>query len=243
MFPRRYHIDPLGETNMSKEIVTDLSSDEKLQKILTLTSSITHEMRNYIAAIKIGMRLSKTSIEKTEKVIEIADYFMTSTQSRIKKVFTDQPVTSDFQRCSIAKDVQEVLEQYPFMAYEKSLVRVKEGDFEYMGDPVLTNQVLYNLIKNSMRAIKNAGEGIITIKFRAGEECNELVFRDTATGIPKEFMPKLFKLFESQMTKEGGTGIGLAFCKLTMQSYGGDITCDSVEGEYTEFVLKFPVIK
>ena len=36
-----------------------------------------------------------------------------------------------------------------------------------------------------------------------------------------------------------GTGVGLAFCKTIMISYGGDIICNSIEGEYTEFVLSF----
>ena len=52
----------------------------------------------------------------------------------------------------------------------------------------------------------------------------------------------MFKLFESQMTTQGGTGIGLAYYKEIMSSYGGDIACDSVEGEFTEFVLNFPCI-
>jgi signal transduction histidine kinase len=225
---------------MSKNIVANLSSDEKLQIILTLTSSITHDLKNYLAAILLSAQNSERIITKS---VNAANYFITSMQLQIKGVFTDKPTTEGFKQCSIAKNVQEAIEQYPFVAYEKALVIVGEGDFEYVGDPILTNHILYNLIRNSLRAIKNAGQGNITIKFKVGEECNELIFRDTATGIPKKFMPKLFKLFESQTTKQGGTGIGLAFCKLTMQSYGGDITCDSLEGKHTEFVLKFPVIK
>ena len=111
-----------------------------------------------------------------------------------------------------------------------------------MGNPALTSHVLFNLIKNALRAIINAEKGKITIKLESGVKCNNLVFRDTATGIAKEFLPKMFILFESQMTAQGGTGIGLAYCKTIMKSYGGDITCDSVEGKYTEFVLSFPCI-
>ena len=36
-----------------------------------------------------------------------------------------------------------------------------------------------------------------------------------------------------------GTGVGLACCKTIMIAYGGDIICNSIEGEYTEFVLSF----
>jgi signal transduction histidine kinase len=126
---------------------------------------------------------------------------------------------------------------------ERELVMLGiERDFEYIGDPILTNHILFNLVKNALRAIANAGRGTITITLKPDVKYNRLTFRDTAAGIAKEFLPKMFKLFESQSTAQGGTGIGLAFCKLIMQSYGGDIVCDSVEGEYTEFTLTFPCL-
>lgn len=109
-------------------------------------------------------------------------------------------------------------------------------------NPALTNHILYNLIKNALRAIGNSDKGMIIIRLETGEKLNKLIFRDTATGISKEFLPKMFKLFESQSASQGGTGVGLAFCKLIMQSYSGDIVCDSVEGEFTEFVLSFPAV-
>ena len=228
---------------MSKEIIADLSKNGRLQKILTLMGSITHEARSYLTTIKNSAELSEIAIKKNLKVIQDANYFMTNMQLQLKGVFADKPITEGFERYSIAKNVQEAIEQYPFVAYEKSLVVVMKGDFKYVGSPVLTSHILYKLFKNAFRAIKNANKGNITIKFKTGVKYNELIFRDTATGIPAEFLPKMFKLFENKTTTQNSMGLGLAFCKMTMQSYGGDITCDSVEGEYTEFVLRFPVIK
>ena len=85
-------------------------------------------------------------------------------------------------------------------------------------------------------------KGKITITLEHGKKFNRLIFRNIAVGIPKEFLPKLFGSFESQSASQGGTGVGLAFCKLIMQSYGGDIYCNSLEGEYAVFILRFPVI-
>jgi len=228
---------------MTDASLNDLSENEKLQKILVLVSSITHEMRNYLTTIKISSETLEEMVKKSLRAVNAASYFMANMQLQIKCLFADKPVTEGFRRYSIAKNVKEVIEDYPFVAYEKELVIVEKGDFKYIGDPLLTNNILSNLIKNSLRAIKNADKGNITIKFKTGVEYNELIFRDTATGIPAEFLPKMFRLYESLMIAQGGSGTALAFCKMIMQSYGGDITCDSVEGEYTEFVLKFPVIK
>lgn len=65
-------------------------------------------------------------------------------------------------------------------------------------------------------------------------------FRDSGTGISADILPKIFDLFFSQT--HHGSGIGLAFCKIVMESYGGKIECKSAEGEFTEFILSFPPI-
>lgn len=83
---------------------------------------------------------------------------------------------------------------------------------------LLTNHIFYNLIKNALRAIQNSGKGKITIVFEPDIKFNKLLFRDTASGVSKEFLPKIFRLFESKTTAQGDTGIGLAFCKLIMKS-------------------------
>ena len=42
--------------------------------------------------------------------------------------------------------------------------------------------------------------------------------------------------------KAGGTGLGLAYCRRVMRAFGGEIECESVLGEYTQFTLRFPKV-
>lgn len=74
-----------------------------------------------------------------------------------------------------------------------------------------------------------------------GDKYNSLYFKDTSTGIAPEVLPHIFESFYSKTAR--GTGVGLAFCKSTMREFGGDIVCESVEGEFTTFVLTFPVVE
>ena len=53
---------------------------------------------------------------------------------------------------------------------------------------------------------------------------------------------KVPKLDLKDETKKG-TGLGLAYCKMIMQGYGGDITCESKLGKYTRFALSFPKVE
>ena len=108
-----------------------------------------------------------------------------------------------------------------------------EEDFVFLGSMNFMMHVYFNLLKNALFYIKRAGKGEIYITVRK----NEVVFRDTGPGIPSEYLPQIFDRFHSK--REGGTGLGLAFCQLVMDSFDGTITCDSVEGEYTEFRLMF----
>lgn len=240
---------------IARHLSGNKESTKEMQNILTLSGSIAHELKNYLMGINICAELSESRLKDITNIcseitesklknirqrVKAASYLISNLQLQMKSIVTGKLSTEGFERYSMAKNIQEALEQYPFDAGEKELITVvATTDFNYVGNPVLTNHILYNLIKNSIRAIKNADKGKITITLELGKKFNTLIFRDTATGIPKDFLPKMFGLFESQMTAQGGTGVGLAFCKLVMQSYGGDISCDSVEGEYTEFVLKF----
>jgi len=236
-----------------------LSSNKEMQNIIILSSSIAHELKNYLTGISICTEFSEGKLKDISDIcreitesrlknlkqrVKAASYLISNLQLQMKNVITGKPNTEDFKQYSMTKNIQEALEQYPFEIGEKELITVEvTSDFDYVGNPVLTNHVLYNLIKNSLRAIKNADKGKITIRLESSKKFNKLIFRDTATGIPKKFLPKIFGLFESLMTAQGGTGIGLTFCKLVIDSYGGNITCDSIENEYTEFVLEFPFVQ
>lgn len=222
---------------------TNLSDSHKTQIVATLSASIAHELRNYLGAILMFSELSVTEAKTDiKKAVKSAESLLSSLLVQIKGVVSGVFDMEDFKPYSLAKNTKEALDQYPFNGNERKLIAlVLDNDFEYNGNSVLTTQIIYNLLKNALRAIKNAGKGIITIKLESGSKFNKLIFRDTASGIQKKFLSRMFNLFASQMQEQGGTGVGLAFCKTIMQSYyGGDITFDSIEGEYTEFVLYFP---
>lgn len=228
---------------MSKLSLTarKLSSKQEVQTVATLASSIAHEIKNYLTAISICSELSEMQLENIRKKVRSADYIIRNLQLQIKGIVTGESNSTDFKCYSIAKSIEESLEQYPFQEGERELITLDiSRDFEYQGNLALTTHIVYNLLKNALRAITNADKGTISIRLESAAKFNKLIFRDTASGIAKEFLPKIFRLFASQMTEQGGTGVGLAFCKTIMQSYGGDIICNSLEGEYTEFVLSFP---
>jgi two-component system CAI-1 autoinducer sensor kinase/phosphatase CqsS len=144
--------------------------------------------------------------------------------------------------CSINSCVEAALQRYPFSDNERALVSwEKGGDFMFRGVELLMVHVLFNLFKNALRHITAAGKGSITIRIETAPT-HRLLVRDSADGIAPEILPHIFQRFYTSSGDDGvlGSGIGLAFCRDIMESFGGTITCHTRHGEFSEFELSFP---
>lgn len=154
-----------------------------------------------------------------------------------------------FSDCSIGACVENALQRYPFASKKDKLLVawVNDGaDFKFRGVELLMEHILFNLIKNALYHITKASKGGIFISFKKTPKHNMLIFKDTGTGIPPEVLPHIFTRFytwSEDRDQSTGTGIGLAFCKSVIESFGGTIGCTSRLGEYTEFTLTFPLLK
>jgi len=153
----------------------------------------------------------------------------------------ERPETLDFERYFIEACIAEALERYPFEQGEKEKISVEVMEnFEFRGSDILLVFVLFNLLKNALHALRESGKGDIRISAEPAGGRNILRVTDTGPGIPPNAIPHVFDTFYSTKRNGGGAGIGLAFCKKVMEAFGGNIRCESVEGEYTTFALEFP---
>lgn len=142
------------------------------------------------------------------------------------------------EECSMAECVSEAVQRYPFKsATQRKRVSV-QGDFIFLGSRLLMQHVLFNLLKNALYMIETAQKGDITIWVASAKKSNCLYFKDTAKGMSAAQLSQLFNHFYT--TTYMGTGLGLAFCRLVMNRFGGDISCEAKEGKYTQFMLTFP---
>jgi signal transduction histidine kinase len=97
-----------------------------------------------------------------------------------------------------------------------------------LGDRVQLQQVLLNLMLNSLDALDAKGSGDRRIEIEAGEVEGgliELVIKDTGAGIDPDQLPHLFDLLLT--TKAEGTGIGLAISKTIVDAHGGRIWAEN----------------
>lgn len=121
-------------------------------------------------------------------------------------------------------------------------VQIPAQQFAY-ADSNLTQQVLINLIKNGVEAMRNMidQKHIEMTTSHLGTRYLQLHIKDTGHGISDEEMDQIFIPFFS--TKKGGSGIGLSISKQIMQKQKGDIAVVSVPGKGSIFTISLLALK
>src|SRR4029453_6342322 len=147
--------------------------------------------------------------------------------------------TSAFSYLSAAATTEKAVHEYAFASdAERSRVSVHViEDFDFRADETAYLFVLFNLIKNALYYMALDPDARVTVTVAD----HQVMVHDTGPGVAPDALAKLFQPFGS-VGKAGGTGLGLAYCRRVMRAFGGEIECESVLGEYTQFTLSFPKV-
>jgi C4-dicarboxylate-specific signal transduction histidine kinase len=113
-------------------------------------------------------------------------------------------------------------------------------------DPILVDriqigQVLVNLIRNSLEAMRGVPvdeRRLILRTSEAPENRIEVFVEDTGSGLPTDLLPSLFQPFHT--TKPKGMGMGLAICRTIVEAHGGWIRAESRPGRGAIFRFQLP---
>jgi PAS domain S-box-containing protein len=104
-------------------------------------------------------------------------------------------------------------------------------------------QVLSNLLSNAIKFSPRGGE--VTVGTRQQGAYVEVWVTDQGMGIPPEAIPQLFNKFfrvdNSQTRHIGGTGLGLALVKKTVEAHQGQVRVDSEPDRGSTFFFTLPV--
>ena len=142
--------------------------------------------------------------------------------------------------------LEQAVARYPYASRaEQDRVHLREGeDFVLLGSEPLLTHVIFNLLRNALFHTGRAGKGEIEIGLRRDALTGSIRVRDTGPGIPPDVLPRIFNRFYTYSEDRGGVaglGIGLAFSREAVECMGGSIGCRSRWGEFTEFLISFPL--
>jgi PAS domain S-box-containing protein len=112
-------------------------------------------------------------------------------------------------------------------------------------DPRRMEQALSNLVGNAIKYSPDGGPIEVTIRADAGTPTALLSVRDHGIGIPARQQAHLFGRFvqadNARASGIAGTGLGLYLCRELVERHGGQIWCESVEGQGSTFFMRLPL--
>jgi two-component system CAI-1 autoinducer sensor kinase/phosphatase CqsS len=224
-----------------------------------LAGSIAHEMRNPLAQIKHSLEDIKNVLPQQRRgqeqalsgdALTVLHRQVAEGELAVKRglqviamtldeVNARPPDPTKLAFLSAAEVCTRAVQDY---SYENEDQRARVGvqvlrDFTFRGDETAYMFVLFNLIKNSLYYLAAYPHTQLAIIV----DNQQVRVRDNGPGIAPEVLKGLFEPFRSA-GKTGGTGLGLVYCRRVMQAFGGEIRCESVLGEYTEFTMRFPPV-
>ena len=224
--------------NLQKQF---LQSD-KLATIGTLASGVAHELNNPLGNISLyaQMLIKKTDDDKIKNKLIIIDD-EANRAANIVKDLLDFARNSDLKLCDIDinNDISKVLGIMNPQVRDIKVNTFFEPLPLIVGDSVRIQQVIMNLLTNSIQSITENGE--IIIKTTANPKHVEISISDNGCGIPEEKLDKIFDPFFTTKERSNGTGLGLSICYGIIKRHNGSIEVKSEVNRGTTFTIKLPV--
>lgn len=115
------------------------------------------------------------------------------------------------------------------------------GSDRVVADRVQIEQVIINLLRNAMDAMRNAERRELVV--RTGPHGNGLTVvrvSDSGSGIDEDNRERLFEPFMT--TKKDGMGVGLSICRTIVEAHGGAIWAESNPGSGATFGFTLPTV-
>ncbi|HXP95228.1 MAG TPA: ATP-binding protein, partial [Telmatospirillum sp.] len=105
------------------------------------------------------------------------------------------------------------------------------------GDDVRLQQVLINLLRNALDAMRKTEPRLVTLDWQADEKYVRLSVRDLGPGIPGDVLPRVFEPFFTTKPAGEGMGLGLSISEGIVRELGGQLSAANAPGGGALFTL------
>ncbi len=223
-------------SNVSHDIRTPMNAIIGLTALIQRDYNIPEKVERYAGKIAVS---SKHLLDIINNVLDMSKIESGKTTLNVKK----------FKLKDLVDGVTDVI--YP-------QVKAKEQEFEilcddnlraeYIGDITRINQILLNLLSNSVKYTDEGGRILLhfyeTSDLSVSDNYAELCFdvTDNGCGMAPEYIESVFEPFSRENNerteKVDGAGLGLALVKNIVDLMGGTISVESEPGHGTTFHVK-----
>lgn len=226
-----------------------LIESARLAAIGQTVASISHEARNELFAMDIGLEMLAEMLADRQQALKVVSRLREG-RNRLHRHFED--VRSFAAPIHLERTVSSVQEIWrgAWSSLEsihrdrKASLREETGDVDLTlpVDVFRLEQVFRNLFENSLAACPDPVEISVTCSRPSGSaDCILLTLRDNGPGLTPEQQRKVFDAFFT--TRSDGTGLGMTIVKRIVEAHGGTISAGDEAGQGAEFHLSLPAFK
>jgi len=242
---REIKVRRAAESNL-EQAQTALRRSSKLAALGQLSASVTHElgqpisaMKNHLAAEMMvspnptGVLGSLSGIvERMENITKQLKFFATSGDD-----FEDRVDLWDV----VAKAVD--LMDHDFKKDEVDIAMTgPEGTFDVNGNGQRLEQVIINILRNSLKALQGTDERHIEIKASSSAKNHILTFRDNGHGLKGQTFDQIAEPFHTTGPSGEGMGLGLAISRSIIEEHDGTMSTRDIKTGGVEFKIKLPKV-
>jgi PAS domain S-box-containing protein len=217
----------------------ELIEAERMAASGTMASEFAHDLRSPLQSIRNAAYMIKRDSEKIDVGLEIIEKSVLRSLEMLeamrKSTREAEPTIEQHNMNQLIRDAVEELPKPDNVTVQMELDSIEESWF----DESQIRRVIDNVLLNAVEAMPDGGEISITKQYHDGKFIIQIA--DTGVGISEEVLPNILER-KFYTTKPHGLGLGLSYCKRTVESHGGVLMVDSVLGKGTVFTIELPLI-
>jgi len=215
------------------EAQMELARLARLSELGEMASTLAHELNQPLSAVANYVQGSILLLDKRHEgyAVKVREALTEAAKQAIRTGDIIRHLREFVTRGGTERrpeDIKRLVEEAGALALLGSKERGVRSHFEFgpgsgvvLVDRVQIQQVLTNLMRNAVEAMRDSPTKDLTIATHEADGRLVVSVTDTGGGIPDEVADRLFQPFVS--SKAGGMGIGLAISRRILLSHGGDI--------------------
>lgn len=239
-------------------VLQDVTEQEKLEwSRREFVANVSHELRTPLTTIKsylealedgaldepeLARRFVGVTRNESERMIRLVTDLLhlsrlDSKEAGLKKRMTD-----------VGEMLEDVADRFSFQLRQRHIgisIHVEPTVGQVLLDRDQIDQVLDNLVSNSIKYTGDGGHLAIRARLKDSGGQLEIEVEDNGIGIPKKDLSRIFERFyrvdKARSRNMGGTGLGLSIAREIVKAHGGAITLDSELNQGTKVAFTLPV--
>lgn len=219
---------------------------ERISSLARAASSISHDLRHYLAAVVANAEFlyeaDELKLKKSEiyEEIKTAANQMTDLIDSLRELSLDRSVlTLSLTRLDqVLRRAIDAVHARPEFRNAHITLKASE-DLNVIADPRKLERAFFNLILNACEATATSN-GFVSAEATQTGKFIEIRVHDNGTGIPATIRQTLFDPFVS-FGKENGTGLGLAIVSKIVQEHSGKVLIEQTSSSGTTLLIRLPL--